>query len=434
MPKALPAGASAWLIPFLLLGCTEVKNGRTDLSVDTGDDPAQDTLPEDQPADPSGDCPAPLVDCAGLCVDVQSNHEHCGTCGRACEAVRVCSAGECLLECPAGTELCSGGCVDTSTSLVHCGLCDRACTAGENADPRCEAGTCTVVCHEGWSDLNGDGACTEKRATVLIDNPGSDLADYQVYLLFDSSRPVSRGEMRPDCGDVRFKDSDGTTPLPYWIQSGENSSATRLWVRVPAVPAGEKTIYLDYGDLSLEPESSGDATFMFFDDFEDGTVDGAKWTVSGSVSEEGGQVLVGQEDSAYDELLSTVSLAPPLVLEMRGTISPTAFGYHHYGFEHVNFCVHWETNPAIEAKVNEPESLDSVNTGYNAPFTHNWKIVWESSGLASFYGGDRMDARPSNTWTQADGLRFVTYDTVSTLEILIVRGLADPVPTATVSF
>jgi hypothetical protein len=105
------AGLHAWLAVIAILGCTEVRNERPDLSTDSGEDPAADSLQDDPTLDPSGDCPSPLVECDSLCVDIQSNHEHCGACSRACEPAQVCSGGECMLECPAGTGLCSGGCV-----------------------------------------------------------------------------------------------------------------------------------------------------------------------------------------------------------------------------------------------------------------------------------------------------------------------------------
>jgi hypothetical protein len=57
--------------------------------------------------------------------------------------------------------------------------------------------------------------------------------------------------MRSDCGDIRFTDSDGQTQLNYWIESGCNTSSTKIWVKVPSIPANStKTIYVYYGNSS----------------------------------------------------------------------------------------------------------------------------------------------------------------------------------------
>jgi hypothetical protein len=52
-----------------------------------------------------------------------------------------------------------------------------------------------------------------------------------------------------------------------------------IWVEVPFIPASPATcaIYLYYGNALASGVSNGDNTFIFFDDFEDGVVDSAKW-------------------------------------------------------------------------------------------------------------------------------------------------------------
>jgi hypothetical protein len=79
--------------------------------------------------------------------------------------------------------------------------------------------------------------------------------------------------MRSDCGDIRFY--DGITSLNYWIESGINTTSTCIWVKVPSIPANSiKTIQMCYGNPQLTSISSGDDTFLFFDDFS-GNLD---WT------------------------------------------------------------------------------------------------------------------------------------------------------------
>jgi len=73
--------------------------------------------------------------------------------------MEVCDDGECLLECPVSKVACDGACVDANSDIYNCGGCGVTCSAGDNADPVCDGGICTVLCHAGWSDMDGDGSC-----------------------------------------------------------------------------------------------------------------------------------------------------------------------------------------------------------------------------------------------------------------------------------
>jgi len=69
--------------------------------------------------------------------------------------------------------------------------------------------------------------------------------------------------MRSDCGDIRFTDSDAQTLLSYWIESGCNSVSTRIWVKVPSIPASStKTIYVYYGNSGATSTSNFNGTFV----------------------------------------------------------------------------------------------------------------------------------------------------------------------------
>lgn len=116
---------------------------------------------------------------------------------------------------------------------------------------------------------------------VIIDNTQSpnNLSDYQVLVTLDTASLISAGKMRSDCGDIRFYDSDENTMLYYWLEGPCNSYATRIWVKVPSIPASlKKTIYLYYGNPSLSSMSNAEATFLFYDDFP-GTSLSGKWDV-----------------------------------------------------------------------------------------------------------------------------------------------------------
>ena len=100
------------------------------------------------------------------------------------------------------------------------------------------------------------------KIPVTVTNAAtSTLNDYQLSFTFNSAALISAGKMRSDGGDIRFFDTDGNSPLSYWLEGPMNSAATKVWVRVPKVPVGSKTIYLAYGNTALTSSSNATSTF-----------------------------------------------------------------------------------------------------------------------------------------------------------------------------
>jgi len=93
---------------------------------------------------------------------------------------------------------------------------------------------------------------------------------------------------RTDFGDIRFTKSDKVTQLNYWIEEKVDGDYAIFWVKLDNIPASPNsvTIYLYYGNPSATTTSNGDDTFIFFDDFEGGTLE--KWTEkNGEVIDDG---------------------------------------------------------------------------------------------------------------------------------------------------
>ena len=116
------------------------------------------------------------------------------------------------------------------------------------------------------------------RKTITVSNSGTSLTNYQVLVIIDTASLVTATKMRSDCGDIRLTDTDGSTLLSYWIESGCNTSLTRIWIKIPSISTGTKTIYLYYGNSSETSLSNGTNTFDFFEDF----ANLSKWTAAGS--------------------------------------------------------------------------------------------------------------------------------------------------------
>ena len=110
-------------------------------------------------------CPTGTTECAGICVNTQTDTHNCGTCGHACVDGQLCVNGSCV--CPTGTVLCNNTCVTTCTApkvlnpttcLCECPTgtttCGTTCCAagevctngscGPPPHPECEGATCAT--------------------------------------------------------------------------------------------------------------------------------------------------------------------------------------------------------------------------------------------------------------------------------------------------
>ncbi len=122
-------------------------------------------------------CPTGTTDCTGICVDLQTDVDNCGTCGNVCPEgqpgfVRGCAAGTCFFmrerACAEGLSSCNGVCVDRQTDPANCGACGNVCAAGEICfgglcarDHRCGAGltNCNDICVDLLIDPANCGVC-----------------------------------------------------------------------------------------------------------------------------------------------------------------------------------------------------------------------------------------------------------------------------------
>jgi hypothetical protein len=118
------------------------------------------------------------------------------------------------------------------------------------------------------------------REPITINNTGTAQTNYQIQLNLNLSSLISSSHMLANGNDIRFTSSDGQTLLNYWIESISTPSAALIWVKLPSIPVGSPavTIYMYYGNSGAAAASSGDNTFIFFDDFE--TYPFTKWTAS----------------------------------------------------------------------------------------------------------------------------------------------------------
>lgn len=151
--------------------------------------------------------------------------------------------------------------------------------------------------------INIDGGALPNythRIPIEINNSGNPntLTNYQILLTIDTLTLISEGNMQPDGDDIRFTDEDEITPISFWIENGIATSNTTIWVKVPNITAySTKEIFMYFGNSSATGVSSGDNTFLLFDNFEGSTLNTTKWTATswatgGSVTVNGGFIEI----------------------------------------------------------------------------------------------------------------------------------------------
>ncbi len=113
------------------------------------------------------------LQCEGA-VELSSDPENCGQCGNQCSTQIAdtsvsCDAGNCVVECDDPDQsFCEdeGICVDLDTDIDHCGECDNACpTDGDGVESAlCDDSECTIECTDPEATF-----CPEVEACVDLD-------------------------------------------------------------------------------------------------------------------------------------------------------------------------------------------------------------------------------------------------------------------------
>jgi len=137
--------------------------GTPDASGDAPDIAGDGTVdvPMDGVEDGDAECSPGETMCDGECVDTSTDPGHCGACGNSCGIDEVCSDGTCAASCTDPFVDCDGACVDLTSDPAHCGACGNACPDGtdEHTMGACEDSVCTIVCEDGWVELDGEPGC-----------------------------------------------------------------------------------------------------------------------------------------------------------------------------------------------------------------------------------------------------------------------------------
>ena len=195
---------------------------------------------------------------------------------------------------------------------------------------RFDFGTNTSEDSEGYTKVTNE--CTypgtwhegnhEYRTPINIYNPllGSTLLDYQILLQIDENN-FDYSLANRNGSDLRFYDDSGD-PLYYWIErwDPDNEKTSRVWVNISQLEPGWSKIYIYHGNPSAPPESSGEKTFIFFDDFTGSLSSWAQYnrTSNGEIKIiEGDKLLIANGSAVTYNGLYIVPSTNPVVIETK---------------------------------------------------------------------------------------------------------------------
>lgn len=248
---------------------------------------------------------------------------------------------------------------------------------------------------------NSGGGSWQYYKEITISNSGGALSDYQVLVQLSSSNFPTNA--RAYGADVRFTDASGNE-LSYWIESWDYAGrSAKIWVKVPSIPANVvATIRMYYGNPSAGSSSNGDATFMFFDDFNNNYIDPDKWgTASGALifSEQGNKMQATYNSGEEGLLLATKSIYEPFIAE----------GLIKINGQSAQFAFFWQSNA-----LTPPKGYVAAIEGNSGPYKGQI-ILWEydSAGqlsqlAASYAGTDSQDTYFARVIGKTGELKLIT--------------------------
>ena len=215
---------------------------------------------------------------------------------------------------------------------------------------------------------SGGGSWQYQKNINIQENSGNTLTDYQILLELNGTDFPTGANING--ADIRFTDSSDSE-LSYWIEEWDDGGQTaRIWVKIPTVLAGTSTtIKIWYGNPSAVGSSNGDATFVFFDDFEGTSLDLGKWQ-QGAFGN-GGIDVLSYSDS---------------VLTYRGS----GCGGNIQDWRYLRSVDTWNgSNIALRTKTKRYNGINYAGFGYGGTVGVDAKMI--DVYFSPVYGENRMD-------------------------------------------
>jgi len=239
------------------------------------------------------------------------------------------------------------------------------------------------------------------RQAINISNTAGDLTNYPVLITLSSTNVGSHFNWSNNGDDLRFIDSSDSE-LDYYIKSWNSAGHTaKIWVEIPSMSDDTNTtIYMYYGNSEADPQSNGSATFDFFDDFEDGNLDG--WSFSG---DDGWEISTTHYEGSYGAQNKDIDDSETAC--MYRTVSVSIQG-------EISFW--WKVSSEEDSDYLRFYLDNTPKTSYSGPY---W---WEDWSFALSSGSHKIE------WCYEKDSSGSEFADTGYVDYIIVRKVADPEP------
>ena len=111
--------------------------------------------------------------------------------------------------------------------------------------------------------------------------------------------------------------------MTIWMQNKSDANWAYVWVKIPRVPGlGTADIYMKYGNPEVSSESSGNHTFLFFDDFSEDLINWIATQTTSNVMINNGELNIRGDGSwNANGVASTRNFTRPFILEWESRVS-----------------------------------------------------------------------------------------------------------------
>lgn len=193
-------------------------------------------------------------------------------------------------------------------------------------------------------------------------------------------------QCRTDFGDIRFTDDGGSTELDYWMESKTDGDNAVFWVEISGdLSTVAKTIYIYYDKPDATTTSNGDNTFLFFDDFNDSSINTTKWNISGSPVESGG--ILDTNNVVCNVRQKTTLFNTSVALRIRGGVTGQSAYASYLGFANAAVSKFLFYPHATYGMISYDGGITSTQDTATTPY-HIFEIRWLSSSSVKYSKDD----------------------------------------------
>lgn len=280
--------------------------------------------------------------------------------------------------------------------------------------------------------------------TITNNNPAQ--TDFQVSITMNTAALIAAGKMNAAGNDIRIvEDLVCCTALPHYVQSGINTAATNIWVKVNLPANTTKTIYIRYGNSAATNNADPENVFALWEGYDGPAYDFTLACGSGTATAVGGQMTYSWPGSAQWVSNTTFPVGSVYTAEANVTASSGSWPGVYWAKEtaHTSYALLYGSN-AVRISLNNSSTdwcagHNWASTVFSASTTPGiWSFTWMATGsmtathpgYGTFTGVDASIARDQNLKLTLGGISSGSGS--YTIDWIRARKYAPNAPTASV--